>query len=118
MGRGIPAPRPYGPTEGPEISEPPMKLHVCYHEFPASQQYPTGGPGALWPPAERPHAGRVVYIKKIGTACHPVRVITDFFPDGTEDFSAQEFGEVCWYSYTPSEAERTFAIGQLHATAR
>src|SRR5712691_1787450 len=33
-------------------------------------------------------------------------VIVDVFPDGQEEFAEQEAGEVCWYSFRPSAAER------------
>ena len=33
-------------------------------------------------------------------------VIVDVFPDGYEEFSDQEAGEVCWYRFRPSTAER------------
>ena len=32
-------------------------------------------------------------------------VIVDIFPDGYEEFSDQEAGEVCWYRFRPNTAE-------------
>ena len=47
---------------------------------------------------------RYRYSKK-GINCFRY-VIVDVYPDGYEEFSEQEAGEVCWYRYLPGTSER------------
>ena len=42
---------------------------------------------------------------KLGRSCLKY-VIVDVFSDGREEFAEQEAGEVCWYPFVPSAAER------------
>lgn len=51
-----------------------------------------------------PTVTRYQYSKR-GRTCLKF-VIVDVFPDGYEDFSDQEAGEVCWYRFRPTTAER------------
>jgi hypothetical protein len=55
--------------------------------------------------------GRVEYVKMRDN--WPTRVIADFDTDGRGAFCEQEFGEVRWYPYLPSQSEVTFALGLL-----
>ena len=59
--------------------------------------------------------GRVEY-RRVRRGC-PARVIADFLPGREPDFADQEFAEVCWFPYTPSEREMKFALRLLQEGA-
>jgi hypothetical protein len=82
-----------------------------YNESITSSPSPTTvGPTCL-DRARPTRTGRVEYCRVRNG--WPALVIVDFLPGGIEDFAEQEFGEVRWFSYTPSERERTFALQLL-----
>jgi hypothetical protein len=54
--------------------------------------------------------GRVEYLSERGDSQPPVRVMAEFFEDGSSRLSDKEFGDVRWYPFERvSAAEETFA---------
>jgi hypothetical protein len=67
--------------------------------------------------------GRVEYVKVVRPKNRKAQagqfwVIAHFDEDGNEDFGDQEFGQISWVSYTPSEQERAFARNLLASLAQ